>query len=1062
MLLPAFAWAQVQTPTTITPISLGNTAYTQDFNTLASTGTSSAVPAGFGFVETNAGTGTGANDTYTAVTVTATSAPSAGDTYSFGFGTSATTDRAFGSIRSGSLVPQFGFAFTNNTGAAVNSVTVSYTGEVYRLASTTTARADRLDFQYSTTATSLSAGTYTDADALDYTGPVNSNTTSTGYDGNDPANRTTVTGIITGLSITPGATFYIRFSDFDAAGSDDGLAIDDFSITAGASNACNAAFSYSGSPFCQNGTNPTPTVTGTTGGVFSSTTGLAITASTGTINLVASTPGTYTVTYTVSSTCSSTQSVTITALPKADFSYASTANTCTSNTGTVSPTLATGATAGTFTSTTGLTLDATTGAVTPSTSTPGTYTVTNTVPAGGGCPAVSATAPFTINALPAATLTAGGPTTFCQGGSVVLTAAPTAGATYQFFNGTTSQGPASATNTLTATAGGSYTVAVTSAAGCAATSAPVAVTVNPQSTATFAYSGSPFCQNGTNPTPTVTGTAGGTFSSTTGLTITASTGTIDLAASTPGTYSVTYSVGGSCPSSASQSVTITALPKAGFSYASASYCTSNATAVSPTLATGATAGTFTSTAGLTLDATTGAITASTSTQGTYTVTNTVPAANGCAAVSSTATVAITAAPIATFSYGTTSTYCVSGTTAPAVVLGTGATAGTFSSTTGLTINATTGAITLSSSTPGTYTVTNTIAAANGCAPVTATTSVTITAALVAAFSYGPTSTYCVSGPTNPAVVLGTGSTAGAFSSTTGLGLNATTGDITLSSSTPGTYTVTNTVAAANGCAATTATTSVTITAAPVATFSYPTAGACAGSTALVSPTLAASATAGTFSSTTGLTLNATTGEVNPATSTAGTYTVTNTVAAANGCAAATATATFTVNPRPATPTLSAAYNGTTTTLTSSAATGNQFSLNGTAIAGATGQTYVVNGAPAQLGSYTVTTTNANGCTSLPSASLVVTSIAKPLAGSTLSVYPNPTPNGLLTVELAGYHKAVELTVLNALGQTVFSNTVPAASGTTKQVVDLTQLPAGIYVLRAKTEGGLDSRRVVKQ
>jgi hypothetical protein len=291
-----------------------------------------------------------------------------------------------------------------------------------------------------------------------------------------------------------------------------------------------------------------------------------------------------------------------------------------------------------------------------------------------------------------------------------------------------------------------------------------------------------------------------------------------------------------------------------------------------------------------------------------------------------------------------------------------------------------------------------------------------------------------------------------------------TGAITLSSSTPGTYTVTNTVAAAGGCAAATATTSVTITAAPTASFSFPAASNCAGSASTVTPTLATGATAGTFSSTTGLTLNAATGAVNLATSTAGTYTVTNTVAAAGGCAASTATATFTVAPRPATPTLTAQFNSATmsTTLTSSATTGNQFFLNGVAIAGATGQTYTFPAAGAPRGSYTVVTTNAQGCASLPSAAALISSSVQPLAGSSLNVYPNPTPDGRFNVELTGYTKAVELNVFNALGQVVYTATVPASANTATQSVDLSQLASGIYILRAKTEGGLDTRRVVKR
>ncbi|MFD2720857.1 beta strand repeat-containing protein [Hymenobacter monticola] len=233
----------MQTPTAITPISLGATAYTQNFNVLAATGTSSIVPVGFGFVETNV-SGSGANNTYTALTITAAGGGSSGtgDTYSFGTSATGSTDRAFGSVRSGSLNPSFGFAFTNNTGATVTSLNVSYTGETYRLAGATPARgtADRLDFQYSTNATSLTTGTYVNVDPLDYNGVVNNVTSSIGLDGNATANRATVSGTISGLTIADGATFYIRFNDFDATGADDGLAIDDFSITAVTPAVCDA------------------------------------------------------------------------------------------------------------------------------------------------------------------------------------------------------------------------------------------------------------------------------------------------------------------------------------------------------------------------------------------------------------------------------------------------------------------------------------------------------------------------------------------------------------------------------------------------------------------------------------------------------------------------------------------------------------------------------------------------------------------------------------------------------------------------------------------------------
>lgn len=201
--------AQVSITSTATP-------YTQNFNTLITSGTSSTLPTGWKLLET----GTNANTTLAAdAGSTAT-----GNTYSYGTGTG--TDRAFGGLLSGSLVPTIGVQITNNTGATINSISISYTGEEWRLG--TAGRADQLDFQYSMNATSLSTGTWTDHNALDFATPV---TTTTGAkDGNAAANRTAKSATITGLSIANGATFWLRWNDLDASGADDGLAIDDFSI----------------------------------------------------------------------------------------------------------------------------------------------------------------------------------------------------------------------------------------------------------------------------------------------------------------------------------------------------------------------------------------------------------------------------------------------------------------------------------------------------------------------------------------------------------------------------------------------------------------------------------------------------------------------------------------------------------------------------------------------------------------------------------------------------------------------------------------------------------------
>ena len=139
--------------------------YTQDFTAL---GTASVTVAGGDLNLHNAGlngwffseTGSAANTTATAGTGTSAT----GDSYHFG--AAATTERALGGLLSGFLTPTFGFYFTNNTGSTINNVAIAYTGETWRIGGT--GRFDRLDFQYSTNATSLTTGTWTDFDGLDY------------------------------------------------------------------------------------------------------------------------------------------------------------------------------------------------------------------------------------------------------------------------------------------------------------------------------------------------------------------------------------------------------------------------------------------------------------------------------------------------------------------------------------------------------------------------------------------------------------------------------------------------------------------------------------------------------------------------------------------------------------------------------------------------------------------------------------------------------------------------------------------------------------------------------
>lgn len=112
----------------------------------------------------------------------------------------------------------------------------------------------------------------------------------------------------------------------------------------------------------------------------------------------------------------------------------------------------------------GLAVDSLTGAVALAASAPGVYQITYTVRT--ACPDTArATVPFRLLAAPVVGLTASGPTTFCLGDSVVLTAS--GGGPYQWSTGATSA------SIIVRTSGAYYVAA--RRAGCTATTAPLTV-----------------------------------------------------------------------------------------------------------------------------------------------------------------------------------------------------------------------------------------------------------------------------------------------------------------------------------------------------------------------------------------------------------------------------------------------------------------------------------------------------------------------------------------------------------------------------------------------------------
>ena len=487
--------------------------------------------------------------------------------------------------------------------------------------------------------------------------------------------------------------------------------------------------------------------------------------------------------------------------------------------------------------------------------TPGNEIISYSFTDANGCTTV-VTATVTVANSP--TVAAINPSTpnVCVGSTITLSDATTGGV---WSSGTTTVATITASGVVTGVAGGTSIITYTITTSCGGTaSASTTVTVNAPPSATITYTGSPFCSSSAPVSVTQTGTIGGTYSaSPAGLSL-AADGTITPSTSTAGTYKVTYTVaasGGCAVYTTTATVTITAAPSATIAYGASPYCSNGGTGT--VTRTGTPGGTYTKTAGagtLSLNSATGDITLGTSTPGLYTVTYTVAASAGCAIFTTTANVTITAAPSATIAYSG-SPYCSNGGTA--TVTRTGTAGGSYTKTAGagtLILNASTGDITLGTSTPGIYTVTYTVAASAGCAIYTTTANVTITPAPTAIA--GTAFQTCSN---SPAVNITAGSSATNFSSvlwtSSGTGTFANPASLTLATYTPSALDISNgsviitLKALGNGsCAAATSTKTLTIVPPPPAFVLTPsgTVNVCQG---LVQP-LTATATASTTSSVT--------------------------------------------------------------------------------------------------------------------------------------------------------------------------------------------------------------------
>jgi hypothetical protein len=217
-------------------VNYTGTAYTQNFDALADTGSSWAndsTLAGWSLFRRPA-----PGTPLTSITQ-GTGSSNAGAFYSFGL--SGDPDRSLGGVGSGgtywgspstnAVAGWMAVALTNDTDALIDTFTLKFDGEQWRQGGNTTPQTMVLEYGFGATFDTVAPWT-APGETFNFVSPI---TTGPGtINGNEGANRVAdLGGDMTGVAWNPDDTLWIRWIEHNDAGNDHGLGVDNFEFSTG-------------------------------------------------------------------------------------------------------------------------------------------------------------------------------------------------------------------------------------------------------------------------------------------------------------------------------------------------------------------------------------------------------------------------------------------------------------------------------------------------------------------------------------------------------------------------------------------------------------------------------------------------------------------------------------------------------------------------------------------------------------------------------------------------------------------------------------------------------------